>query len=416
MSSSKRILFISNGHGEDNHSSHVIQTLRELSPNLEIAAMPIVGEGKAYRALDIPIIGPTQNLPSGGFTYMNRLRMIKDIQAGIIGLTWKQLQAVQRYAPSCDLVMATGDTVGQSFAYLSGRPYVSFISCLSSLYEGRLQLELVLSYCLRSSKCLTIFTRDAYTAEDLQKQGFKKAKFGGIPSLDRLIPTRKDLQLLPDVPMIALFPGSRLPEAERNFSLQLQLVLEIAKVMGQQPVAFRAALVSSLMSQLGEIASSLGWQHDNGKLTYTDEKGSIVAEVLCYCDAFNDIVNYCTLVIGMAGLAVDQAVAIGKPIVQIAGEGPQFTYAFAEAQTRLLGCSVQTVGTKAADAEILKEAAQVVSKTLYNKDYFEACLENGSRRFGPLGASYRIANELLTYLGERPNQAINLDLLTDKSR
>ncbi len=38
--------------------------------------------------------------------------------------------------------------------------------------------------------------------------------------------------------------------------------------------------------------------------------------------------------------------AIGKPIVQIAGEGPQFTYAFAEAQDRLLGLSVQTIGMR----------------------------------------------------------------------
>ena len=64
---SKRILFISNGHGEDNHSSYVIETLLQLYPNLELAAMPIVGEGNAYRRLNIPIIGPTQNMPSGGF-------------------------------------------------------------------------------------------------------------------------------------------------------------------------------------------------------------------------------------------------------------------------------------------------------------------------------------------------------------
>ena len=50
-SSSKRILFISNGHGEDNHSSYIIETLLEIYPNVDIAAMSIVGEGNAYLIL-----------------------------------------------------------------------------------------------------------------------------------------------------------------------------------------------------------------------------------------------------------------------------------------------------------------------------------------------------------------------------
>lgn len=401
---SKRILFISNGHGEDNHTSHVIQTLCQLCPSLDMAAMPIVGEGKAYRNLNIPIIGPTQSMPSGGFFYMKRLYLLKDFQSGLIGLTWRQLQAVLDYAPNCDLIMATGDFVSQTFAYLTKRPFVSFISCLSALYEGRLRLNPLLWHDLNSSRCLAVFTKDPYTAYDLQRQGLTKAQFAGIPALDWLVPAGKDLHLKPDGKAIALLPGSRMPEAARNFCLELQLVVEIAKVMPESGLQFRAALIPDLMEQLDDIAKSQGWQLTQGILTYSlpgnSADKSPIVEVRCYSDAFSDILCYSTLVIGMAGLAVEQAVAIGKPIIQIPGEGPQFTYQFAEAQTRLLGISAQTIGTKPAKTEILKQAARRVVETLQDSDYLAKCKENGPERFGPPGASERIARLLLTSLGE----------------
>ncbi|OYD95378.1 hypothetical protein CDG76_10410 [Nostoc sp. 'Peltigera membranacea cyanobiont' 210A] len=401
---SKRILFISNGHGEDNHTSHVIQTLRQLCPSIEMAAMPIVGEGKAYRSLDIPIIGPTQTMPSGGFFYMKRLYLLKDFQSGLIGLTWRQLQAVLQYAPNCDLIMATGDFVSQTFAYLTKRPFVSFISCLSALYEGRLRLNPVLWHDLNSSRCLAVFTKDSHTAYDLQRQGLTKTQLAGIPALDWLVPTGKDLHLKPDDRAIAILPGSRMPEAARNFCLLLQLVVEIAKVMPESGLQFRAALIPSLMQQLDDIAKSQGWQLTQGILTYSPPGNSAdespIVEVRCYSDAFSDILCYSTLVIGMAGLAVEQAVAIGKPIIQIPGEGPQFTYQFAEAQTRLLGISAQTIGTKPATPEILKQAAKRVVETLQDSDYLAKCKENGPERFGPPGASERIARFLLNSLGE----------------
>ncbi|ACK66397.1 conserved hypothetical protein [Rippkaea orientalis PCC 8801] len=397
-SSPKRILFISNGHGEDNHSSYVIETLLELCPDLDIAAMPIVGEGNAYRRLNIPIIGPTQNMPSGGFSYINRWRFLTDLQAGLVGLTWQQLKAIWQYAPTCDLIMATGDTVSQGFAYSTGYPYVSFISCLSSLYEGKLYIGPFIGHFLRSPRCLAVVTRDPYTAQDLKKQGLSKAIFGGIPSLDKLIPTGKDLQLKSDVPMVALLPGSRLPEAVRNFKLQLNLILEIIKIIPSDKIQFRAALVPKVMEQLGEIAISEGWHYNTGKLTYQSQNG--ITEVYCYSDAFSDILHNCTLMLGMAGLAVDQGVALGKPVIQIPGEGPQFTYAFAEAQTRLIGLCAQTIGTEPATPEILREAAKKVVETVNNKDYLAACEEHGKNRFGPPGASVRIAKLLLKYLNK----------------
>lgn len=412
----QRLLYISNGHGEDNHSSHIIRTLRAIRPELEIAALPIVGEGNAYRKIDVPIIGPTYTLPSGGFTYMNRLRLIDDVRAGLLTMTWKQYQAMRDYIGNVDFVAATGDTIGQAFAYLSGKPFVSFISPLSAMYEGKLNMDLILWQILKTQRCKAVATRDAYTAEDLRKQGLTKVTFGGIPSLDRLQPADEDVQLAEAKKMVALLPGSRTAEAVRNFKLEMRLALEAAQL--NPSLQFRAALVPSVMAEAEQIAADQGWQwtsHTSGDRTWmllsagNDASYPQPVEILCYSDAFSDIICRCDVVVGMAGLAVDQAMAIGKPIVQIAGEGPQFTYAFAEAQDRLLGLSVQTIGKRAATPEILKEAAACVVKTVEDEDYAKACVQNGQARFGPFGASARIANLILTHLDQatalRPSES-----------
>jgi uncharacterized protein (TIGR03492 family) len=392
----KRVLFISNGHGEDNHSAYIIRTLREMAPEVEIGAIPIVGEGHAYRKLGVPILGPTQVLPSGGFTYANRWLLLNDIRAGLLGLTLRQLQAVRRHAPQFDLVHATGDSVGQTFAYLSGRPFISFISCLSALYEGRLQTDFVMRFVVRSPRCRAVFTKDAYTVEDLTRQGFEKVRFAGIPALDWLVPKDKDLHLDPNKPMIALLPGSRMPEARRNLKQEMQFVVEAVRQLGTG-LQFRAAVVPTLMQEIPAIAAEAGWQYAEGHLTYPLETGE-TAEIRCYDDAFSDIIHKTTLVIGMAGLAVEQAVAVGKPIIQIPGEGPQFNYLFAEAQQRLLGFSVQTIGTGPATTATLREAVAGMERTLADHDYLQACAEKGPLRQGQLGASKRIVQVILENL------------------
>lgn len=399
---SQRVLFISNGHGEDNHSAHIIQSLRELAPQVDIVALAIVGEGSAYRRLGVPLIGPTQVLPSGGFTYMNRWLLLKDIQAGLLSLTWQQWQAMGRYAPQCDLIHATGDSVGQSFAYGSQRPFISFISCLSALYEDHLELDLLLQWYFRSPRCVRVFTRDRFTAENLQQQGFKKVQFGGIPSLDRLVPQGQDLQRRSGTDLIALLPGSRLPEALRNFRLQLRLLEWLAKGYPEalEKLQFCVALVAGVLTELPALAAAQGWDwQPPHRLVWQNADLGRSLEVLCYGDRFNDILHNCTLVVGMAGLAVDQAVALGKPVLQIPGEGPQFTYRFAEAQNRLLGISAQTIGTAPADDGILQAAAECLWKTVNDRAYLAEAERNGKVRLGERGGSYRIAECIVQQLG-----------------
>ncbi|HEY9881068.1 MAG TPA: lipid-A-disaccharide synthase-related protein [Leptolyngbyaceae cyanobacterium] len=407
---SKRILFLSNGHGEDLNASLVLKALQQIAPDIEVAALPIVGDGNAYRRLGVPIVGPTQRLPSGGFNYinfarllnpvnwfrdLNPLNLLKDVFSGLLALTWDQFQAVRRYSQDCDLLFATGDVVPILFAYLTGRPFMAFLVSTSSYYEGRAKVPLLAMLGLRSHRCAHIFTRDAFTAQDLQGRGLSKAHFSGYPIMDVLTPTGKDLHLVPHQPMIALLPGSRLPEALHNFALQLQLCEILAQ---KQPIQFQAALVPSITDDhLQALADQQGWYlKENGHLV----KGEV--HVFCHSDAFSDILQACDLAVGMAGTAVEQAVGLGKPVVQIIGAGPQFTYPFAEAQMRLLGLSVVTIGKWAATPTLLEEAANTITPLLKDVDYAQRCMKNGRERVGEPGGSTKIASYLVNYLLENP--------------
>ncbi len=392
----KKILFLSNGHGEDTHNYQIIQALRKICSDINISAMPIVGAGNSYKNLGIPIIGPTVNMPSGGFFYLNPLFLFKDLRQGLIGTTWQQLQAVWKFAKSCDLIMATGDIVVAAIAYSTKLPYLVFLSADSSYYEGEINLGKIKPKLLNNSRCLKVFSRDALTAADFKQQGIKKADFVGTPIMDNLISTGKNLQLKPGLFTIAILPGSRLPEASKNLSLLLKLSQEIVKVMGEDVCQFRAATVPNLMCELEAIATSEAWQYQTGKLTFSDHELQI--EVICYEDAFADILQESNLVIGMAGTAIEQAVGLGKPVITIPGEGPSFTYRFAEAQTRLLGCSVQVIGKQPANHLILQEAAQKVKQILSDQKYLQICIDNGEERMGKSGASGRIADFIVEYL------------------
>lgn len=399
---SKGVLFLSNGHGEDAINCQILQALKASCSDVNVSAMPIVGDGSAYARSHVPIIGPKTKMPSGGVFYMNPLFLLKDIGAGLIVLTWQQLQAVGRHSRHCDLVVATGDIVSASIAHLTCRPYIIFLSAHSSYYDGRVNLGLILWQLLSSPQCLAVFTRDTLTAADLNQQGLKKAEFVGSPVMDNLHSTGKNLQLMPGVRTIALLPGSRLPEASNNLVLLLQLVKEVAAV-SSVPVQFRAALVPSLMPELDDIAQRSGWQLRAQKLVFPgiklpggNQKSEV--EVICYADAFAEILQQSSLVIGMTGTAIEQAVGLGKPVITVPGSGPSFTYRFAEAQNRLLGNSVRVVGTKSANSDILKEAALAIDRTLQDESYLASCVKNGLERMGRSGGSSKIANYLAKYL------------------
>jgi uncharacterized protein (TIGR03492 family) len=210
--------------------------------------------------------------------------------------------------------------------------------------------------------------------------------------MDVLTPTGKDLELDSQIPMIALLAGSRLPEALSNLALQLQVCEEIVKI---KPMQFRAAIIPSIReTDLENLGKQEGWHYlGAGKL---EKNGALL---YCYRDAFADILHHCDACLAMAGTAVEQAVGLGKPVLQIPGFGPQFTYPFAEAQMRLLGESVITIGKKPTEVNLFKNAAVKIVDILADSQYLHRCLENGKIRVGESGGSKNIAEEIYMKLG-----------------
>ncbi len=396
MTQKKRVVFISNGHGEDLNACEVLKAMRQKYPHLEALALPLVGEGNAYRRAGVEIITPTKALPSGGFAYLSLWKQIQDFQSGLIALTWQQIQAARQCGQPCDFAFATGDVLPAIFAYLTGLPYAMFLVSSSAFYENSYIPRWEQALMMRSPRCQKILTRDAYSAELIKQRGYGNVSFAGYPIMDVLEQTGKDLHLIADVPAIALLTGSRLPEAAENLLLQMRLCEQIDLVFAPQPVQFRAALVPSMMPLLPDIAAQAGWQYSDRKLYQPESRITI----LCFSDAFPDILHQCNLAIGMAGTAVEQAVGLGKPVIQIIGNGPQFSYRFANAQERLLGLSVKTIGKESATPETLREAAKCIKETLGDRDYLEQCKLNGLERVGAKGGSEKLADaiaEILLY-------------------
>jgi len=378
------ILFLSNGHGEDLNASLIAHACQNLGA--QVLALPMVGEGHAYRRLGIPIIAPTRSLPSGGIFYMNPWLLVRDVGGGLLALTWRQWQALRRVAATCDLLVAVGDGVPLGFARLSGRPYAAFIVSTSSYYEGELKLPGLTWWGLTAPRCLQVFTRDEFTAQQLQKRGMDKAVFAGYPIMDGLEPTGTLLDE-DNNPVVALLPGSRLPEAEDNFQLLLGFCEQLFTLCPQ--VQVWAALVSGFTDELlMQLAMKRGWRYQAGKLHHTN------GVVHCAWNRFVDILHASQVVVGMAGTAIEQAVGLGKPVIQIPGRGPQFTYRFAEAQMRLLGCSVQTVGRGVAGTSELRLAAEWAVRAMENPDYLRQCQRNGQERVGKGGGASGIAQAL----------------------
>lgn len=403
-----KLLILSNGHGEDAIAARIAEKL-QLTPNLpELAILPLVGEGHAYRGLNIPLIGRVKKMPSGGFVYMDSRELWRDLQGGLLQLTFAQFHSIRQWGKEGGKILAVGDILPLLFAWVSGAEY-GFVGTAKSEYYLRdengwltstslLQRSLGSDYfpwerwLMSRPNCKAVFPRDSLTTHNLQQFSIPTFDLGN-PMMDGLEVTRKSFLNNSKPLTMLLLPGSRSPEAERNWQLILQAVNQILQEFIDQEIVFLAAIAPSLdLQPLKSALSIQQWQIMslnladiliNDPQTISFQKGN--AKLFLSQHAYGDCLHLSELAIAMAGTATEQFVGLGKPVFSLPGEGPQFTSNFAKRQTYLLGESVILVNN-------LAEIGKTLKSVLNSPEKRQAIAENGKKRLGQPGAATRIAN------------------------
>jgi uncharacterized protein (TIGR03492 family) len=439
-----KLLILSNGHGEDAIAVRIIEQLQRHSTTIQIAALPIVGEGYAYAQLNIPTIGKVQTMPSGGFIYMDGRQLLQDVKGGLLQLTLAQYKVVRKWGKTGGKILAVGDIVPLLFAWLSGADYAFVGTARSEYYirdedgwlpqTSRLERWLGSVYSpldrwlMARPRCKAVFPRDTLTTKILQQWSIQAFALGN-PMMDGIevksrkskVETRKRKALRgtkqsevggqEDILKltILLLPGSRSPEAERNWQTILTAITEVissfyvANFSSRLPIKTHLRFIGAIAPALKldpfiEHLTEHGWHSqssdsfeipiaDPDALVFTQNNAKLILSQYAYWDSL----QIADLAIAMAGTATEQFVGLGKPVITIPSQGPQFTYAFAEAQSRLLGCSVIMVQNP-------QQVASAVQSLLQDPDRWQQIKENGPRRMGNSGAGDRIARCLIERL------------------
>lgn len=406
------VLLLSNGHGEDLSAAAIGRQLRERG--IAVEALPLVGQGQAYRQAGIPVLGPTRDFSTGGLGYTSLAARLTDLREGQLTYLLRLLGRLLRRRRRYRLVVAVGDLVPVLGAWLSGRAAVVYLVAYSSHYEGRLRLPWPCGWLLRRERFGAVWSRDRLTAEDLSAQLGRPVQFLGNPFLDALLAATPEPPVAEQavaVQAVAVLPGSRLPEALANLALLLQVLEQLPPAPRPQP-RLRAALVGALSAEaIAAMAAPLGWRLEQPATAPAGSPAALVRgerRLELHWGAFSRVLAASDLVLAMSGTASEQAVALARPVLQLAGHGPQFTAGFAEAQRRLLGAGVVCApGPVGESATLAATASQLTAMLARLADPIEGPrwrreLEGiAAERLGGAGGSARMAAAIMDLLDAR---------------
>lgn len=362
----RRVLLISNGHGEIAIAERIAATALAGDAGGEPFALdhlPLVGIGRDRPGF--PVVGPRAALPSGGLVAMGNLRAFAgDVAAGFAGLVLRQLGAVRR--ARYDGVVAVGDLYAFGFAALvrssSGEPapaiFVGTAKSVSVAPYGPGERRILARAC-------RIFVRDAPTATALRAAGLAAEAPGNV-IVDLLDPLPRErgaaesLLVEAAAPWIAVLPGSR--ASAYADALRLLGVLRAAAASGVRPRAAAAgplSVVCSIAPGLDARLFAAALRLDGWRVTPGPEPGPFVAaadgiRVVGRRGPLGPLFAGAAIAFGQAGTANEQAAAAGVPVVALAtagGEGPGGGDGwYRMRQRRLLGEALALVPTESAAA------------------------------------------------------------------
>lgn len=171
---------------------------------------------------------------------------------------------------------------------------------------------------MRSKRCLAVFPRDGLTTERLQEMGIRAYNLGN-PMMD-------GLEAKPVVAKgeqgraltILLLPGSRVPEAHRNWEQLLRAVDGVQQAQGNRPLTVLAAIAPGLnLEPFVEALNAYGWQSTTKGVPGVDDEQaqrfSFNQGLLAISQqSFADCLRQADLAIALAGTATETICWIGE--------------------------------------------------------------------------------------------------------
>ncbi|HHT27846.1 MAG TPA: hypothetical protein GXZ82_11430 [Firmicutes bacterium] len=400
-----RILLLSNGHGEDAMGAILATALRD--ENLVVDAFPLVGTGRAYTQADIPVVGVQQVMPSGGFILEGGGGIRRDLRAGLLSLTWRQIKALRKMSSAYDRAIGVGDVYPLALnAFFLKRPFVFIPTAKSDYIRPHYGVEIA----LMRRTCAAVFPRDAKTAAGLAQKGVPAQYLGNL-MLDALRITGVDYRAGAQW-VIGILPGSRAPEAYRNTAQLLRVVGWIHELANSDMPCCLLALAGGLSPQILRESMSAGGAWQWLEATETPAAEGVVgillhrtaqARVLVVQSRFGNVLANCDVVLGMSGTGNEQAAGMGIPVVTLPGAGPQFTKRFALDQKRLLGDALLVVE----NGEYA--AACAVWALLQNRERRAMMGAVGKERMGEPGATRRMTAAIIALMAGYDPAAANLN-------
>lgn len=326
-----KLLFVSNGYGEDQIASNLIVTLKKKDPAVEINGLPLVGQGGHYTKIGIMPLVKNEELPSGGFI-RGVSELIKDMRAGLVQQHRRHVQVVKDLRGKFDGVVAVGDVYALFIASFNHSSSLYFLPTAKSdhfMKHTKLEYYFIKKWAKRN------FPRDELTTESFRAMGLD-AHYCGNPMMDGLMPSKDfTLRHIADGQVLGILPGSR-NEAYTNLSHILKVAEKIHEL--NPKIIFVVAKADTLsLEMIGKLSSREGWQvlkeSPYTYLTHFQKKIKILVS-----SQFTDVLHASKVVLGLSGTANEQAVHLGKPVYCFEGFGPQSTrQRFQEQQLLLQG-------------------------------------------------------------------------------
>jgi uncharacterized protein (TIGR03492 family) len=370
VSAPRKLLIISNGHGEDAIAAQIV---RRLPPGFAVEAYPTLGDGRAYAGV-CPIVGPRAQLPSEGWRNVKH-SVARDISGGGIATIWPGLRFIRAARDSYDRVLIVGDMIGVYGCWVTGHRAITYLDVYKTGF-GRGYLGVDKLILRRTAR--TVFCRAAPLADQLKAAGID-ARAAGNVMMDTI--PRTGLSLPRSRPLgLTILPGSR-AHATANFALQ---AAALAKLPAQSlPDLFLAVAASIDIDQLG-AAANLRRVPDATGLGRL--QGGSLDILLVPGAALGDALDASDLVLSQAGTATVQAIGLGRPSITFQTETDRPSR-FRD-ESRLFGDARSVV---AADPDAI---AAALSNLLTDPTDRTRRSTTGRERIGPPGAIGAIIAEL----------------------